>query len=241
MLYTSTENKKIKELKKIQKKKYRDLTNTFLVEGEHLVKEAYQAGVLKLLITKEGLSFPYQVETIEVTDSILKELSELDTPPKIMGVCNKLEPKSLGNRLLLLDGIQDPGNLGTIIRSAVAFSIDSILLGKDTVDIYNPKVLRATQGMIFHINCIPCDLLKELPILKQKNYQILGTKVTGGKDIKTLDNLDKFAIIMGNEGNGVRKEILNFCDQFVYIKMSNKCESLNVSIATSILLYELDK
>ena len=140
----------------------------------------------------------------------------------------------------MLDEIQDPGNLGTIIRSSVAFNIDTIILSKTCVDLYNSKVIRSTQGMLFHINIIISDLKEIVMNLKKENYQILSTKVDGGKNIKEFKTSDKLAIIMGNEGNGVSAEIMNLSDNFVYIDMNKNCESLNVAVATSIILYELN-
>lgn len=242
MLYTSTENKRIKEIKKLNKKKYRDLENLYLIEGEHLVKEAYKAGYLKTLILEENVTFKIDVETIYVTSEVLKYIAELDTPSKIMGICEKTkENEFLGNKVLILDDIQDPGNLGTIVRSSVAFNIDTIVLSEHTVDLYNSKVVRACQGMNFHINIIRRELIEFIKNLKG-NYQILATNVSGGKDIKNgLEKNEKLCIIMGNEGNGVRPEILALSDEYIYIKMSSLCESLNVGVATSIILYELDK
>ena len=241
MLYTSLENKKIKNIKKLYTKKYRDEYNEFLIEGEHLVQEAYKKGILKELILEEGTDFKLDVETSYVTSNILKHMSELSNPSKIMGVCKKIEPKEIGEKLVMLDGVQDPGNLGTIIRSSVAFNIDTIILSKTCVDLYNSKVLRATQGMIFNVNIIEEDLEKIIPELKRKNYKVYGTKVNGGKSLKDIEKTDKFAIIMGNEGNGVTSNILDMCSDYIYIDMNESCESLNVGVATSIILYELDK
>ena len=158
-----------------------------------------------------------------------------------MGICKKIEEKEIGKKLVILDGVQDPGNLGTIIRSSVAFNIDTIILSKTCVDLYNSKVLRATQGMIFNINIIERDLEEIIPKLKENNYKVYGTKVNGGKSLKDIEKTDKFAIIMGNEGNGVKPEILDMCSDYIYIDMNKSCESLNVGVATSIILYELDK
>lgn len=241
MLYTSINNKKIKDLKKLYTKKYRDKLNEFIIEGEHLVIEAYKNGYLKYVILENDTNIDLEIEKIYVTNNVLKYISELPSPPKILGICSKLEEKKIGNKVLILDGIQDPGNLGTIIRSCVAFNIDTIVLSKDTVDLYNLKVLRATQGMIFNINIIIKDIEPILSKLKDENYKIYGTKVNGGKDLKNVEKCEKFAIIMGNEGNGVKDSILNMCDEYVYIDMNANCESLNVAVATSIILYELDK
>ena len=241
MLYTSSSNAKIKEIKKLQQKKYRDERGLFLVEGSHLVQEAYQRGYLQELILEKEETFSLKaIPTIYVTKEILSFLSTLETPYSIMGVCKKLEERKLGNSILILDGIQDPGNLGTIIRSAVAFHIDTVLLSYDTVDLYNSKVIRSTQGLLFYQNIIRKDLKEMLPLLEE-GYEIYGTKVNGGKDVRTLEKKEKFAIIMGNEGNGIKKETEKFCDTFLSIAMNSTCESLNVGVATSIILYELDK
>lgn len=241
MLYTSIENSKIKDIKKLNQKKYRDKQNMFLIESKHLVLEAYKTGYLKTLILEQNEIFPLDIETMYVTNDIINYIGDTETPQTIMGICDKLKSsEELGNRILVLDNIQDPGNMGTIIRSAVAFNIDTIILGDGCVDIYNPKVVRSSQGMIFHINILKKNLLEFIPTIK-KEYQIVGTKVTHGKDIKTLEKNEKLCIIMGNEGNGVSEEVLELCDDFVYIPMSDICESLNVGVATSILLYELNK
>ena len=241
MIYTSIDNKKIKNIKKLYTKKYRDEFGLFLIEGEHLILEAYKKGILKELILEEGIDLNLDIDTSYVTSNILKYISELSTPPKIMGICKKIEEKEIGNKIVMLDGVQDPGNLGTIVRSCVAFNIDTIILSEDTVDLYNSKVLRATQGMLFNINIIERDLKDLIYVLKDKNYKIYGTKVNGGKSLKSIERSSKFAIIMGNEGTGVRENILSLCDEYLYIDMNPNCESLNVGIATSIILYELDK
>jgi TrmH family RNA methyltransferase len=239
MLYTSTDNKYIKHLKKLNQKKYRDEYNEFLIEGEHLVLEAKKSGLLKELILEEGSNFKLDVNTSYVSSNVLKYLSELDNPSKIIGICSKLKEKDIGNKIVILDGIQDPGNLGTIIRSSVAFNIDTIVLSKDCVDLYNSKVIRATQGMLFNINIIERDIKEFISVLN--GYRIYGTKVNGGKSLKLLEKVEKFAIIMGNEGQGVKSDILDMCSDYIYIDMNKSCESLNVGVATSIILYELDK
>lgn len=239
MLYTSIENKKIKNIKKLNTKKYRDEYKEFLIEGEHLVQEAYKNGILKELILEENTNFNLDVDTIYVTRNVLKYISDLDNPQKVMGICKKLEEKDIGDRIIILDDVQDPGNLGTIIRSAVAFNIDTVVLSKNTVDLYNSKVIRATQGMLFNVNIIERDLISFIQSLK--DYKIYGTKVTNGKSLKTLEKSEKFAIIVGNEGNGVSSDVLNMCSDYIYIDMNKSCESLNVGVAASIIMYELDK
>lgn len=239
MIITSLNNPTIKEISKLKNKKYRDLTNTYLVEGDHLVEEAYKNNLLIKIILLEDTICNYDIEKIYVTKEVMKKLTELDTPNKIIGIVKKNTPLPIGNKILILDNIQDPGNLGTIIRSSVAFDIDTIALSPNTVDIYNPKVIRSTQGMIFYTNIITLELKEFINEIKTKNYTIFGTNVRNGKNIKEITLPEKFALVLGNEGQGVSKEIESLCDDNIYIKMSSKCESLNVSVATSILLYEV--
>lgn len=239
MLYSSINNNKIKELKKLKNKKYRDLSNKFIIESEHLIKEAYDLGYLEEIYVLENSNYNYDVTTNYVTKEVLKYISDLNTP-NIIGVAKKIEPKRIGNKVILLDNIQDPGNLGTIIRSSVAFNIDTIILSDDSVDLYNDKVIRASEGMIFKINIIRENVIDLLSEIKD-DYYIYGTKVNGGNSLKKIEKRDKFVIIMGNEGNGMNKSLDEYCDSFIYIDMNPECESLNVGVATSIILYELDK
>lgn len=242
MLYTSTQNEKIKNLRKLNNKKYRDENSLFLIEGEHLVLEAYKNGYLKELLLEENTNLNINVPTNYLTRNVMKFIGELDNPSNIMGVCNKLiEQEELGNKILVLDNVQDPGNLGTIIRSAVAFNINTIILSDDTVDLYNSKVIRASQGMIFKINIVRQSLLEVIPDLKKQGYKIYTTNVKNGKSLKNVEKVSKFAIIMGNEGLGVKESISSLADDFLYIDMAKDCESLNVAVAASIILYELDK
>ena len=241
MIYTSTDNKKIKELKKLNVKKYRDQSNSFLVEGEHLVLEAYKKGLLEELFLEENTTLDLDVKTSYLSRNVIKFISELDNPSNIIGLCKKTEEKEVGKKVLVLDDIQDPGNFGTIIRSAVAFNIDTIVVSNNTVDLYNSKVIRASQGMLFNINIIKKDLNDFVSELKKQGYQIYATKVNGGKSLKTIEKMEKFAIIMGNEGAGVSAILMSLADSYLYIDMNSNCESLNVAVATSIILYELDK
>ena len=240
MLYTSTDNLKIKNIKKLYTKKYRDESNLFIVEGEHLVEEAAKNNMLEEVLILDGYDYEYTNKNY-VSLNVMKYISELDSAPSIIGICKKISEKELGNKILVLDDIQDPGNLGTIIRSSVAFNVDTIVLSKNSVDMYNSKVIRATQGMIFNINIIERDLDIFMDELKNDGYKLYGTRVDNGKNVKEVEKNIKTCIIMGNEGKGVRKSILDMCDEYIYIDMNTSCESLNVAVATSIILYELDK
>ena len=238
---SSLQNERIKNLSKLLDKKYRDMEGKFLVEGEHLVEEAFKAGLLLEVVKCEDYLGDYDVPTTLVTYDVIKKLSNTVNPQRIIGVVKKIEEKELGNRILILDDIQDPGNLGTIIRSSLAFNIDSIVLSKTSVDMYNDKVLRSSEGMIFHINIVRRDILSLIDELHDKGYKVYGTKVDGGTSVDKVDISNKYALVMGNEGNGVKDNILDLCDDYIYIDMNSSVESLNVGVATSIILYEFNK
>ena len=169
----------------------------------------------------------------------MKKISDMPSITEYFGVCTKKVENDIGNKILILDNIQDPGNLGTIIRSAVAFNFDTIVTSIDTVDLYNPKVVRSTKGMLFNINIINRNL--ETFFKDLKDYTIYGTDVTNGIDITNEKIPQKFAIIIGNEGKGISEKVKKYCHKFIYISMSDKCESLNAGVSASILMYEVYK
>lgn len=239
MIITSVNNDFIKETVKLKEKKYRDLTNTFLIEGLHLVNEAINNNLIKVIFVLEDFSFDTNFKKIIVSREVMKKLSDNPSLPKIMAIVEKKKEESIGNKVVILDMVQDPGNLGTIIRSATAFNFDTIILSNDSVDLYNSKVVRSTQGMLFNINILRRDIKEEITNLKSKNYLILGTDVYNGSDVSKYTVNKKFALVLGNEGTGVSEEVKSLCDDNLYIKMNSNCESLNVSVAASILMYEL--
>lgn len=241
MIITSLENNKIKKYLKLKNKKNRDEDKLFIVEGEHLVEEAIKNDLLFDLLVLENyeckIDFPYTI----VSNSVMKKLSDMESIPKVIGIVKMKESNNtFGNHILILDDIQDPGNLGTIIRSSVAFNVTDIVLGLGCVDLYNDKVIRSTQGLMFNINIVRCDIKKLIIDLKNKGYLILGTNVNDGCDVSTIVT-SKYALVMGNEGNGVKSDIQELCDKNIYIDMNDNCESLNVGVATSIILYELNR
>ena len=241
MVITSVNNEYIKNLCKLKEKKYRDMENKFLVEGYHLVMEAYNAKLLDHIILLEGEKVPiYDIDITYVSKDVMKKLSDVVSSSHIMGIVKKKEDKEIGDRILILDDIQDPGNLGTMIRSARAFGFDTIVLGKNSVDLYNPKVVRSTQGMLFYVNILVRDLGCFINNLKEDNYVIYGSDVRNGIDVREEDIPSKIAIVIGNEGNGISDEVKKLCDKNLYIKMSDEVESLNAGVAASILMYEVD-
>ena len=244
MVITSLDNEKVKKYRKLNKRKYREEYEEFIVEGMHLVLEAFKSGIIEELIMEENAAVPLPCPYVYVTKEIIEKVSDLDTPTDIMALCKKLPDRDIiGNKLLILDEVQDPGNLGTILRSAKAFDIDTVILSENTVDLYNPKVVRATQGMLFHLNVISRKIDTIIDVIKNREIPVYGSSVDYGMDVCELNKKDreKYALIVGNEGNGVRATTLEKCDKRLYIKMNERVESLNVAVATSILLYELNK
>ena len=242
IVISSLDNFKIKEIKKLHNKKYRDIHDLFLIEGEHLVREAFSCGFLKELIIEETYDIDIDVKKTYVSKKIIKYLSTLDTPSNMIGICEKKqESEEFGNRILILDNIQDAGNLGTIIRSAFAFNASSVIISEDTVDLYNEKTLRSSQGLFFKINVVRTNLVSIIEELKLKGYYIYGTDVKDGIELNNVENRDKSVIIIGNEGQGLKEETKKVCDQFINIKMNENCESINAAVAASIILYKLNR
>lgn len=240
MIIESKENKKIKYLNKLRNNKYMNEEKKFIVEGKHLVEEAKKTGIL--IETYSTNEINYDVINNVVSSNVMQYISTLPSTPDVIGICKFIpEKKVLGNKIIILDGVRDPGNLGTIIRSAMAFDIDTIVLSKDSVNKYNEKVVRATQGMLFKVNVIERDLLRFIPSLINDGYNVYGTDVVNGKDITTVNKTGKIAIVMGNEGTGVSKEVRSLLKENIYININKACESLNVSVAASIIMYEISK
>ena len=243
MVITSVTNKKIVEYEKLKNTKYRKIEKLFIVEGEHLVEEAYKNNRIKEVFILEGYDLKLDVPYTIVSSNVMKKLSSLDTISNVLAICTYSDNQTIkGNHILMLDHIQDPGNLGTIIRSSLAFNIDTIILSNDSVDLYNSKVIRSTQGMIFGTNIVYGNLIDIITNLKKENYKIYGTDVNSGINVKNIDKkeLDKYVLVMGSEGQGLSSSVKELCDKFIYINMNKKVESLNVGVATSILIYELD-
>lgn len=236
----SVNNERVKYWTKLNDKKYQVEYGLFLVEGEHLVLEAMHTGLLKEVIILDGYDFDFVNKTY-VKPNVMKKISSLTNAPRIIGVVEMLKPRSIAGNVLILDGIQDPGNMGTIIRSSVAFNIDTIILGNGCVSVYNPKVVRASEGMMFHINFIESDIIPIISELKRNDYKIYTTDVIDGTELSNIKFSNHVGIVIGNEGAGVSTDIKNVCDEKIYIKMSDSCESLNAGVATSIILYHLNK
>lgn len=230
-------NEKVKAYTKLNNKKDRDLTNLFVASGTHLVEEALKHHLVKDIFLLNGEKNIYDHEVIYTNSEVLKKISNLTNAPKVLAVCNKLPKGNITGNVIILDDIADPGNMGTIIRSAVAFNYDTIIVSPTSVDIYNEKVIRGTEGMLFNLKIIIAPLEEEIKKLKDLGYLIYGTDVNGGASISKEEK--KHALIIGSEARGMHQEYRGLCDKLLYIKMNSKCESLNAGVSASILMYEL--
>ena len=251
---SSKENELIKHIKKLKDKKERDISNEYFIEGIKLIQEAIQenAKIKQIVICEEcerteviSKELMYEIakfECIYVTKKIYNYITEMKTPQGILAVIEKENSENdidyTQNIILALDGIQDPGNLGTILRTADSIALKQILVSKDTADCYNPKVVRSSMGAIFRVKVIECeDLEITLKQLKKHKYTVITTSLQTNNsiyDVKYRRNI----IVIGNEANGVSKEIQKLADKKVKIPMLGKTESLNASVATGIILYE---
>ena len=233
---TSVQNARIKKLTRLHQKKERDETGLFLIEGEHLIQEALKAGIIEEILSDEDCPFDFERIT-PVTDNVMAKLSSSVSAVHYIAVCR--QPQMTvhdARRILMLDDVQDPGNLGTLIRTAVSFRFDGICCSQKTVDLYNEKVIRSTQGALFAIPVICRDLLEAIADLHEQGFEVIGTSLQNAEAMTELKPTEKMAIVLGNEGSGVSAEVLNACDRCVRIEM-NGFESLNVAVAGGILMY----
>lgn len=231
----SSDNKKYKSLKKLLTKKEREKTKTFLIEGKNIIEEAKKHNKILTYITDDLNKVE---DNIFYVDKKLKEsLSSLKNSNEDIALVKYLDIKEVStDTILLIDDVRDPSNLGTILRTALAFNIKDVVLSLNTVDLYNPKVLRASEGAIFSLNILREDLINF--ISKHKDYKVLSTSLKAN-DLKALKT-NKKMIVIGNEGKGVSEEILKISDDYLKIPIKN-IDSLNVAIATSIILFENSK
>lgn len=232
MRITSLHNPLIKDMVKRHQKKYRTRTRTFLVEGEHLYQEAVKADVIERIFTTDDTLEGERV--VHITEAVFAKLSQLGRTQGVITLCRMNEEQDSTDRVLLLDHIQDPGNLGTLLRSALAFGFDTVVLD-ETVDPYNDKVLRSTQGAIFALNLVIQDLDDFLAT--HPDVVIYGTAMDG-VPFEGIEPPARLGLILGNEGAGVHPSLLQKVHQTLTIPM-NKMESLNVGVAGGILMYHL--
>lgn len=244
----SRNNPHVKGWKRLQTKKGRDQNGCFFIEGYHLLEDALNAGmILTEVIVEERTALPHawhleDAVVYEVPHHVMKAICETAHPQGIAAVCRKLEatlPESLRGQYLLIDAVQDPGNVGTMIRTADAAGLTGVVLGKGCADPYNGKVLRASQGSLFHLPVIEGDLHQYVAGFRQQQVRVWSTTLAGGVSYQSVTPVDDFALIVGNEGSGIDPILLEQSDQGFYIPIEGQAESLNVSVATGILLYGL--
>lgn len=246
----SKDNSLYKEVKKLKERKGRNKSSKYIIEGFRLIEEAFKAGISVEYIffsgNEEKLNeyvgeFASGMKIYKLRDDLLRELCSTEKPQGIVAVVGmkKVDMNFEGSFYLLCDKLQDPGNLGTIIRTAHAAGVDGIILTKGTVDIYNDKTIRSTMGSLFHVPIIYDDDTNSITkSLIEKGFSLLATSLDGDKDFFKEDLTGKIIISVGNEGNGVSEEIYNLSNKKVKVPMPGGAESLNVAIATSIILYE---
>lgn len=251
---TSIHNQHVKDWKKLQTKKARRQTGFYLLDGWHLVLEAVKAGVKlhDLIGTAEQLAARPELQslaqnTYEVTPEIMSHITDTVTPQGIAAVvplpaAYRLPPKLLQGAWLFLDRVQDPGNVGTMIRTADAAGFTGVVVGQRSADLFGPKVVRSMQGSQFHLQLFEGDLTKWIAQFRAQNAPVYGTQLNPqAKSFRTVTPVETFALIMGNEGQGMSKDLLAQTTVNLYIPMRGEAESLNVAISAGILMFQLNQ
>ena len=254
MIITSKDNDSIKHIKKLKEKKYRDEYNEYIVEGIKLINEAILEKIeIKTIVVCDDCVKTGEIDSkslyeiakyncIYVNEPVFKTITDVQNPQGILAVIEKktCEKATKFNEdvIVILDDIQDPGNLGTILRTVDSVGLKQIVISSTSADIFNSKVIRSTMGAIFRLNIVESDnlgnILKEL---KKHKYKIFATALGTDKSIYDVE-YKKVGIIIGNEANGISKPLLDLSDEIIKIPMLGKTESLNASVATGVVLYE---
>lgn len=253
MVITSKDNEQIKHIRKLKEKKYRDEFGEYVIEGVKLIKEAIaeKANIKTIVacydcVKNEEIDPKVMYEIakyncIYAEEKVFKSISDVQTHQGLLAVMSKEEEEKIDYKediIVALDDIQDPGNLGTILRTIDSAGLHQIILSKGSGDPYNPKVVRSTMGAILRVNVIESqNLVDTLKELKKHKYEIVATSLNTNKSIYDIDYKKK-VLVIGNEANGVSKEVLDIADEKVIIPMLGKTESLNAAVATGIITYE---
>ena len=243
MIITSKDNEIIKNIKKLHDKKYR--IDSYIVEGIKMVKEAISENqLIELIAIREDFEINFDTKNIKIitiSSKVFNDISDVKTPQGILAVIKKKPNKQIETNtdyILALDSLQDPGNMGTIIRTADSANINQIIINKTTVDPYSLKVIRSTMGAIYRMNIIEVENLEStLKELQDKSFKVITTDLKAEKSIYDI-NYNRTIVVIGNEANGVSQGVLEIADERVIIPMLGKTESLNASIAASIMIYE---
>ena len=245
----SKDNKLVKKVRKLFiDKKYRESTNLFVCESYRVINAFIKNNfVLDLLfVTKNSKYFEHfkkNSKAIIVDTKVYNSLSELTTGDGLIAVFKipKKSEEKINERIIILDQIQNPNNMGAVLRSAAAFNIKQIILANSCVDIYNPKVIQASMGYGYNISLkFVTDLKQTIKNLQSKGIKVYATAIDAKAVNVNKTNFTKSAVILGNEGNGIKKDIIALCDKTIFIPINNKVDSLNISIAASIIMYKID-
>ena len=253
-IITSKDNELVKHIRKLKDKKFRDENNEYVVEGVRLVEEAVKENAkIKQIIVCEDTTKTYEIPThimleiakyecIYVSDKVFNLITQVTNPQGIMAIIEKdtanVQIDYTQDIIVTLDDVQDPGNLGTILRTVDSIGLNQIIVSKGTADAFNAKVVRSTMGAIFRIKIIEVeDLAKAIKDMKKHHFKLMVTSLQNDNSIYDI-NFNKKIIVIGNEANGVSKEIQEMADEKAKIPMLGRTESLNASVATGVVLYE---
>ena len=246
-ILTSLKNPKIQTWRSLKEKKGRDEQQAFLVEGVRMVREALASSfTVKALLLREnsdpGFAVPAGIPVYLLPSHVFQSVCDTKTPQGIAAVLELRTRSASGNRLLALDGVQDPGNVGTIIRTADAAGFDGVLLSSDCADIFSPKVLRSTMGSIFRLGfSFPASLPGTLEKLKADGFSILSSQLDGEPFYDRKDVSSSFVLIIGNEGNGISEAVKAAATHRLRLPMRGGAESLNAAVAAGIMMYDLTR
>ncbi len=234
MVIESLDNKQVKKIAKLQQKKYRKQEGKYLIFGENSLTEGLKTDRLELIITTDMDYHHDEIEVMYVDYRVMEKITATKPAPKIAAVAKfEYDDRFSSSKILVLDDLQDPGNVGTILRTARALGIKDVFISNNTVDVFNPKVVKAMQGIEFHLNFYQgetYDFLKDLEI------PIITTFLDEENEVNS--SLDSYALVIGNEGNGISQEIKDLKHQNCKIEID--FESINVAVATGIILYKLN-
>jgi len=264
---SSASNPRVKAWSKLAERKYREREGKFLLEGVHLVQEALHADwPLECVVYDAGAGIPAELRGyaegereerdggssgpawIPASPDVIAKCSQADTPQPVFAVAKK-QPPDAADKLfdrdeglvVVLDGVQDPGNVGTILRSASACAASAVVLGRGTADLYNAKTLRATMGALFHVPVLEGDLTKLLPEAKEKGMAVAGTSLRAERTCYDYDFRRGVWLVFGSEGRGVSPEVSAHVEDALIIPMTGRAESLNVAMAATVLLFEAQR
>lgn len=251
-MITSTTNNKVKRIAALgQKTKARREEDCFLVEGSKMFAEAPRSWIREVYVSESFLKKGALKEELEafsyetVSDEVFAKMSDTKTPQGILSVlrCPHYEEAQLLKKenplLILLENLQDPGNLGTILRAGEGAGIDGVIMTKETADIFNPKVIRATMGSIYRVPYLYVDDIRaSIASLKEKGIAVYAAHLSDSVCYEEPDYTKGTAFLIGNEGSGLRKETADSASQYIKIPMQGQVESLNAAVATTVLMYE---